>query len=36
MFSAGAEAASRLEFVYGRDISKDNVNQVKEYMDKYG
>jgi len=36
MFALAAEAGIEgLEFVYDRDISKGNVNQVKEYLDKY-
>jgi hypothetical protein len=37
MFALAAEAGIEgLEFVYDRDISKGNVQQIREYMDKYG
>ena len=36
MFALAAEAGIvGLEFVYDRDITRDNVNEIKEYMDKY-
>ena len=36
MFSLAAESGvSGLEFVYGRDITPGNVNEIREYMDKY-
>lgn len=36
MFSLAAESGvSALEFVYGRDITPGNVNEVKEYLDTY-
>ena len=36
MFALAAKAGVKgLEFVYGRDITEDNVNEIKEYMDKY-
>ena len=37
MFALAARAGIEgLEFVYGRDLSKENVDQVQDYMDKYG
>ncbi len=36
MFSLAAESGVKgLEFVYGRDITPGNVNEIREYMDKY-
>lgn len=36
MFAAAAESGvSGLEFVYGRDITPSNVNEIREHMDKY-
>lgn len=36
MFSlAAGSGVSGLEFVYGRDITPGNVNEIKEHMDKY-
>jgi sugar phosphate isomerase/epimerase len=36
MFALAAKSGvSALEFVYGRDITPDNVNEIKEHMDRY-
>ena len=36
LFALAAEAGlSAIDFVYGWDLRKDNVNEVKEYLDKY-
>ncbi len=37
MFALAAKAGiGGLEFVYGRDVTDDNADQIKGYMDKYG
>jgi xylose isomerase len=37
MFALAAKAGiNGLEFVYGRDVTDDNADEIKGYMDKYG
>ncbi len=36
LFALAAEAGlSAIDFVYRWDLKKDNVNEIKEYLDKY-